>query len=206
LLVWRYEARACLQKALTDKNIAYSETTDSAAFYGPKIDVAFNSLGNKEIVLFTIQLDFQLPLKFEMTYKDKSGNSTNPVIIHRGLMCSYERMLGVLLEKYQGDMPFWLAPVQMQILQLDNSQKEYGESIQTKLQALSFRSSLKIIAKSDLSKQVGNSIKSKTHYIVTIGEKEVPENKVSVRYYKEQNDTQMPFEEFIEKLCKTMLV
>ena len=196
---WK-NAQEYLRNSLKNMYIDFSETTESAAFYAPKIDVVYNGLNNKKIALFTIQLDFQLPSKCNMTYQDEFGKPQIPIVIHRSSVSCYERLLGVLLEKFQGNMPFWLAPIQVQILQFNNASPIYAENVENELSALGYRFCKKIIDKSEISQQIKKAIKEKIHFIVTIGKKEVTENKISVRHCNNENVVMMSILDFIERL------
>ncbi len=177
------QARQYLLTALCSKNITFSENGNSSAFYGPKIDVFFNSYNDKNVSLFTLQLDFQLPPKFNLTYTNEDNKKEYPVVIHRSSMSSYERMLGVLLEKYKGDLPFWLAPLQIKIFIIDMQCIDYGNYIQSNIVKNGFRVKSEIIKNSKLFAKIRDEIVQKTHFIVVIGRNEKEEGNLSVRFY-----------------------
>lgn len=193
------EARQHLSYALSSKNIFYTENGNAAAFYGPKIDVFFKSF-NKDIALFTIQLDFQLAKKFNITYTNEFDQKEHPIIIHRSSVSSYERLLGVLLEKYQGDLPFWLAPIQVKIFIINQMCSNYGKEIEQTLLNNDYRVKSEIINSGELSTKIHEEILQKTHFIVVIGKNEMDQNAISVRFYNNKNIQKIKLNSFLNEL------
>ena len=107
-----------MKKILNKLKIKYVEKDDEAAFYGPKLDLQYKDIYDKEDTLLTIQIDFALPERYDMTYKDKDNKDKRPMIIHRSSTGTTERMMAFLLEKYQGALPLWLSPIQVKILSM----------------------------------------------------------------------------------------
>lgn len=193
------EAIELLSRSLIAKKIKYIENSKVSAFYGPKIDVYFDD-GIKKIALFTIQLDFKLASKFGLTFLNEFNKEKNPVIIHRSSMSSYERLLGVLLEKYRGDLPFWLAPVQVKIFVVNESCFSYGVMVKNDIISKGFRTKIELITKSRLSSKIRNEIFEKTHFIVVIGEREESQKNLSVRYYHNNKFESLEIKHFLKKL------
>lgn len=194
------EARNFLLNSLLKKEIRYVENEKAAAFYGPKIDVFFTNHSGRKTAIFTIQLDFQLAKQFDLTYINHLGEKEYPIIIHRSSMSCYERMLGVLLEKNMGELPFWLAPLQIKIFVLNDIAIEYSNSIKNKLTEYGFRVKSVIVDSNKLSSKIRKEITEKTPFIVVIGEKERHENKLTVRFYKDSQIYNIDFDIFFNKL------
>ncbi len=183
--IWK-TAEEALRKALQEKDIKFSEAKGEAAFYGPKIDfTAHDSLG-RAWQLATIQLDFNMPARFGLTYIDENGKQQTPVMIHRAIMGSYERFLGVLIEHYAGVFPFWLAPVQVIILPISDGQLEYARKVQAQLQAVGTRTELDERSES-IGKKIREAETKKIPMMLIIGKREAEAGTVSIRS-REQGD------------------
>ena len=193
------EARRYLSDTLSNKNIIYTENGNSAAFYGPKIDVFFKSI-HKDIALFTIQLDFQLAKQFQISYKNELNQKEYPIIIHRSSVSSYERLLGVLLEKYQGDLPFWLAPIQVKIFIIDQICFNYGQEVEKNLLDNGFRAKTEVIDRGVLSTKIREETLQKTHFIIVIGKNEMAQKNISVRCYNKNDIKKTNLNCFINEL------
>ena len=193
------EARQYLSYALSSKNIFYTENGNAAAFYGPKIDVFFKSF-NRDIALFTIQLDFQLAKKFNITYTNEFNQKEYPIIIHRSSVSSYERLLGVLLEKYQGDLPFWLAPIQIKIFIITQICFNYGKDVEQKFLNNGFRVESEVISGVELSTKIREETLQKTPFIVVIGKSEMAQNNISVRFNNSNSIQKTDMESFLGEL------
>jgi threonyl-tRNA synthetase len=197
-----WEKSESLMKKILDKiGISYYEAIGEAAFYGPKLDVQSVNVYGKEDTLFTIQIDFALAQRFEMTYVDENGVKQYPYIIHRSSIGCYERTLAMLIEKYAGAFPTWLSPVQVKVISLTDRTKEATEEICTKLKQKG------IFAESDTrNEKVGFKIREaqlfKIPYMLIIGDKEVAENTVSVRSRRDGDIGSMEFERFSEKILE----
>ncbi|MES2014258.1 MAG: threonine--tRNA ligase [Patescibacteria group bacterium] len=167
--------RALLQK----KNIDFKEAVGDAAFYGPKIDImAVDAIG-REWQISTIQLDFNMPGRFKLAYADKDGTEKTPVMIHRALIGSPDRFMGVLIEHYAGAFPLWLAPVQVKILPVSEKHVEYGRSVLTALKDAGVRVEIDD-ADESLGKKIRNSKMEKIPYLFVVGDKEIESGTVSV--------------------------
>ena len=194
---WNFAINA-LKKAVENVGWSYKVMKGEAAFYGPKIDIKVKDVLDREWQISTIQLDFNLPKRFEIKYTDKDGKEKYPFMIHRALLGSIERFFGLLIEYYAGDFPLWLAPIQIVILPIKDSNLNYANQVCERLKNY-FRIE---IWKPDetLSKRILNAEKEKIPYMIIIGDKEEKENTISVRKHKEGDLGNMKLEEFIEKL------
>ena len=174
------EAQSIMQRLLDGNGINYAIGIDEAAFYGPKLDIQIKNVFGKEDTLITIQIDMLLAKKFGMEYVDSNNQLVTPYIIHRTSMGCYERTLALLIEKYAGAFPMWLAPEQIRILPIGDEHIEYAKSVYEKLSAAGLRVEL-----DDSSNTIGYKIRNtqlqKVPYMLIIGAKEMEEGTVSVR-------------------------
>ena len=193
------EAQDALKKILDDLNIKYIEADGEAAFYGPKLDIQIKNVWGKEDTLITIQVDFMLAHKFDMTYVDKDGSKQHPIVIHRTSIGCYERTLALLIEKYAGAFPVWLAPVQAKILPISDAHANYAYDLKNKLESAGMRVEL-----DDRNEKIGYKIREaqlqKIPYMLVVGDKEVESNTVGVRSRKDGDIGQINTEEFIQKI------
>ncbi len=188
-------AENSLANALKERNISYERIEGEAAFYGPKIDIKIEDAIGRIWQLGTIQLDFNLPERFELEYTGEDGQKHRPVMVHRALFGSIERFFGVLVEQFAGAFPFWLAPVQITVLPITDRINDYAESVFKELKQAGFRveSNLK-------SDKIGAKIRDaqihKIPFMIVLGDKELEENKIAVRERKVGDIGQMSLEEF----------
>ena len=204
IAVWD-RAEAALKRIL-DKRYGegnYEINEGDGAFYGPKIDLQMKDALGREWQCGTIQLDFQLPHNFELTYQDSDGVMKEPVVIHRAIFGSLERFIGILIENYKGDFPFWLSPYQVGIVPITTAHNDYAREIEKALTDIGIR------AEADYAdKNMNEKIKSyrllKDPYIIVVGDKEVSERTVSVnvRGVKQQLHG-VPLDRFYD-MCRTM--
>ncbi|MGC9066997.1 MAG: threonine--tRNA ligase [Minisyncoccia bacterium] len=174
------KATKALEKALQEEKIKYLVDKGGGAFYGPKIDIKLKDALQRLWQCTTIQIDFNLPQRFEMFYIDKNGKKQTPIMIHRALLGSIERFMAVLIEHYAGDFPFWLAPVQIEILPVLDKHLAYAKSILKKLKDLDYRAEIDF-SEETLSKRIRNAEINKIPYILVVGDKEIDNNTVAVR-------------------------
>ncbi|MGB9763230.1 MAG: threonine--tRNA ligase [Minisyncoccia bacterium] len=174
------KATKALEKALQEEKIKYLVDKGGGAFYGPKIDIKLKDALQRLWQCTTIQIDFNLPQRFEMFYIDKNGKKQTPIMIHRALLGSIERFMAVLIEHYAGDFPFWLAPVQIEILPVLDKHLAYAKSILKKLKDLDYRAEIDF-SEETLSKRIRNAEINKIPYILVVGDKEINNNTVAVR-------------------------
>jgi len=192
-------ATEALRNALEASSLPYKINEGDGAFYGPKIDFHLEDCIGRTWQCGTIQLDFQMPEKFNLTYVGADGEKHRPVMIHRTIFGSIERFIGILIENYAGAFPVWLAPVQVIILPVSEKQKEYAEKLNKRLEDLNIR------AEADLrSEKVGYKIREaqmqKIPYMLVVGDKEMESGSVSVRDRKEGDIGVMKFEDFLSKI------
>lgn len=195
---WEH-SQSVLKGILDDLGIDYVEADGEAAFYGPKLDIQYKNVWGKEDTIITVQVDFQLAEKFNMSYIDKDGNKVRPVVIHRTSLGCYERTLAMLIEKFAGAFPTWLAPVQVKLLPISDAQVEYSKKVKAEFEKKGLRVEL-----DDRNEKIGYKIREaqleKVPYMLVIGDKEVNENKVSVRSRKEGDIGAVLVDEFISKI------
>ncbi|MBA3789531.1 threonine--tRNA ligase [Patescibacteria group bacterium] len=172
-------AEAMMKEALDELGFSYIEALDEAAFYGPKLDVQAQNVNGKEDTLFTAQIDFLLPQKFDIEYIDSDGKKKRPVMIHRSTIGSLERIFGFLIEHYAGAFPTWLAPVQVRIVPVSEKQVAYGAEILTALRAANIRADIDD-ANESMGKKIRNAKTEKIPYVLVVGDKEIEEQTVSV--------------------------
>ncbi|WAM35532.1 threonine--tRNA ligase [Caldicellulosiruptor acetigenus] len=196
-------------KNILDKlGINYKEAKGEAAFYGPKLDIQFKNVYGKEDTIITIQIDFALAERFDMTYVDRDGQKKRPIIIHRSSIGCYERTLAMLIEKYNGAFPVWLSPVQIRVIPVSDNFNEYAKNVARILKENGFR-----VEEDYRSETVGYKIRDaqlqKIPYMVIVGEKEQKENTVAVRDRKKGDLGSFTIEDFIamvkEKVDKKVI-
>ena len=190
------EAQGVMKKILDDLEISYSVGKGEAAFYGPKLDVQIKNVFGKEDTLITIQIDQFLAEKFGMEYVDKDGQKKNPYIIHRTSVGCYERTLALLIEKYAGAFPLWLAPVQVKLLPIADRHLDYIYEVKKQLEAKGIRCEV-----DDRSEKIGYKIRSaqleKIPYMILVGDKDIENNCISVRHRKQGDLGSMSVEKFL---------
>ncbi len=191
-----------LREVLEELGADYYEAEGEAAFYGPKLDVQVKSAIGHDVTLSTVQLDYQLPERFELTYVSETGEKVRPVVIHRAILGSLDRFIAFLLEETKGVLPLWLAPVQVEIIPVSvEHQGEYGEEILRKLKSEGIRVEL-----DSRNEKVGYKMREaqtmKIPYSVVIGDNEKKDNLVTYRKHGSDEKTTVSIEEFIELLKK----
>jgi len=194
------KAQAMLKEAMDDLGVEYFEAEGEAAFYGPKLDVQVKTALGKEETLSTVQLDFLLPEKFDLTYVGEDGKQHRPVVIHRGVVSTMERFVAFLIEEYKGAFPTWLAPVQVQVIPVSpDAHFDYAKQVVDQLKASGFRVEL-----DKRDEKIGYKIREaqmqKIPYMLVVGDNEIENNSVNVRKYGEQKSETIPFEDFKAKL------
>ncbi|MBI4656267.1 MAG: threonine--tRNA ligase [Elusimicrobia bacterium] len=186
-------------KALKEGNLEYKHVPDEAAFYGPKIDVEIWSAIGREFTLATNQVDFAIPARFGLVYKDKDGLEKTPLCIHRAPLGTHERFIGFLIEHYAGNFPTWLAPVHVKILNITSMEEDYVKEIHSKLAAKNIRAELDV--KPDtIGLKVRNAVMAKPAYILIAGKKEKSAGVVSLRLRNGKNISGINMEEFIKNI------
>ena len=195
-------AEAKLESALQHKGIAYKLNPGDGAFYGPKIDFKMKDSIGRIWQCGTIQLDFNLPTRFEMSYIGSDGEKHEPVMIHRAMYGSLERFIGILIEHYAGAFPVWLAPVQVKVLTISQEQVSYAEEVVAKLQEVGIRVEL-----DTREEKIGYKIREangekKIPVQLVLGKNEMANNEVNVRRFGSQDSTTMLLDDFIKEIVK----
>ena len=190
------KSESALRKILQDSGAEFYEAKGEAAFYGPKIDVQVRSALGHDVTLSTVQLDYQLPEKFELEYIDENNERVRPVVIHRAILGSLDRFVAFLLEETKGVLPLWLAPVQMEILPISDKFIDKCKDVEMELKKQGFRVEL-----DERNEKIGYKIRSaisqKIPYILVMGENEINNGTVSVRVSGTNESKEMKIEEFI---------
>ncbi len=199
-VVWD-KAEEALKNVVKTTGWKYKEEEGEAAFYGPKLDFVFKDVLGRDWQLSTIQLDFNLPERFGLEYVDSAGKSARPVVIHRAILGSTERFLGIMIEHFGGAFPLWLSPTQALILPVSDKFSTYGEEIKKTLLNAGFRVSLDGRNES-LGKKIREGKLKKIPYLVVVGEKEESSKSLSVESRDNGNLGVMTTEEFIALLAK----
>lgn len=189
-----------LRTVLDEEGIAYVEAIDEAAFYGPKLDIQVKSAIGHEFTLSTVQLDFLLPERFDLTYIDEDGTKQRPVVIHRGVISTMERMTAHLIEEYKGAFPLWLAPEQVRIIPVSPAVHEtYARMLNEMLLDKKMRTSVDW-RDEKLGYKIREAQTEKVSYTLILGDAEVEAQTVSFRLYGEQKTTTLSQEAFIDLL------
>ena len=188
-----------MRNILDHLEIDYVEADDEAAFYGPKLDIQFKNVHGKEDTIITVQIDFALAERFDMTYIDKNGEKKRPYIIHRSSIGCYERTLAMLIEKYAGAFPTWLSPVQAKILPLSDKYNDYAEKVTKALKDKGIRVECDYRAEK-IGYKIREARLERTPYILVVGEKEAANNQVSVRSRKNDDEGAMDLNAFVDRI------
>lgn len=188
-----------MRNILDHLNIDYVEADDEAAFYGPKLDLQFKNVHGKEDTIITVQIDFALAERFDMSYIDKNGEKKRPYIIHRSSLGCYERTLAMLIEKYAGAFPTWLSPVQAKILPLSDKYNDYAEKVSKALKDKGIRVECDYRAEK-IGYKIREARLERTPYILVVGEKEAENNTVSVRSRKNDDEGAMDLNAFVDRI------
>ena len=174
------KAESSLKKALESNNINFSVNPGDGAFYGPKIDFSLKDSLGRVWQLGTIQLDFSMPGRLDASYIDSNGNKDVPVMIHRAILGSLERFVGILIEHYSGNLPLWLSPTQVMILNITDSQRDYTSSLNEALLRSGIRSECDL-TNEKIGYKIRNHAMTRVPYMLIVGEKELENKTVSVR-------------------------
>ncbi|ARB38080.1 threonine--tRNA ligase [Bacillus subtilis] len=193
------KAQSMLKEAMDEIGHDYYEAEGEAAFYGPKLDVQVKTAIGKEETLSTVQLDFLLPERFDLTYIGEDGKQHRPVVIHRGVVSTMERFVAFLIEEHKGALPTWLAPVQFQVIPVSPAvHLDYAKKVQERLQ----REGLRVEVDSR-DEKIGYKIREaqmqKIPYMLVVGDQEAENGAVNVRKYGEQNSETISLDEFVKK-------
>lgn len=193
------KAEADLREALQSENIEFGIKEKDGAFYGPKIDVNIKDVFGRSWQVATIQLDFQLPGRFNCEYVAENGCPETPVMIHAAIFGSFERMIGILIEHFGGAFPLWLAPVQLTVLPIADRHLEYSKKILDQLSERGLRANI-----DDRSESIGKKIREaemqKVPYMLIVGDKEIESEKIAVRRYGKEDLGQLSLQELYKEM------
>ena len=195
------KVQGVMKNILDNLGIDYTEADGEAAFYGPKLDVQIKNVYGKEDTLVTIQIDFQLAKRFEMVYTDSDGEKKYPYVIHRTSLGCYERTLALVIEKYAGALPLWMAPVQASILSMTDRSEEYCKKLWADLLDEGIRPSLDLRSEK-MGRKIRDAQLEKVPYMLIIGDKEIETGTVAVRDRKLGDIGVMSVEDFIKRVKK----
>lgn len=191
---WK-QATESLKKAIEAEGLEYEVDEGGGAFYGPKIDLKIKDALGREWQMTTIQFDFNLPERFDMTFVDRDGKEKRPYMVHRALLGSIERFFGVLVEHYGGAFPVWLAPVQARVIPVAEAFNDYASSVKKELTAAGFRAEADL-GEDRLNAKIRNAQNEKIPYMLVVGEKEQQSGTVTVRRRTGKQQDEMGLEEF----------
>ncbi|MDD1372069.1 threonine--tRNA ligase [Metamycoplasma hyosynoviae] len=196
--MWEH-AENDLRKVLKELKIKYTEFKGEAAFYGPKIDFQVKTALGKIITMSTLQLDFLLPNKFEMHYVDDNEQQQTPVLIHRGLIGTYERFIATIIEQTKGNLPYWLSPRQVCIIPITDEQNKYCEELYKEL--LNMDVNVTLDTKNErMNKKIRDAQILKTKYLIIVGKSEIENKSLAIREFGSEKTTIYTKEEFFKKL------
>lgn len=201
------KAEGAIRRAVQTLGMEHFEGIGEAAFYGPKLDFIFRDALNREWQLGTVQVDYNLPERFDLEYVAEDGSRKRPVMIHRAPFGSLERLIGILIEEYVGDFPFWLAPVQVRIVQVNETLFPYAKEVADKMRLLGIRAEADTSG-DRMNKQIRNAEKAKIPIIAVVGDKEVETNSLSMRIRAAGGNSAdlgaMPVTEVIERMQRAI--
>jgi len=190
-----------MREILNHLGIEYTEAVGEAAFYGPKLDLQIKNVHGKEDTIITAQIDFSLAERFGMTYVDKDGQEKYPYVIHRTSIGCYERTLALLIEKYAGAFPVWLAPVQVKLLPISEKYHDYADEVYAELKKNNIRVEVDYRAEK-IGYKIREARNERAPYILVVGEKEAENKEVAVRSRKNGDEGSVALNNFIERVLK----
>jgi len=188
-----------LENALNNKKLDFEVDPGEGVFYGPKIDIKIKDSIGRYWQVSTVQVDFNLPERFDISYIEEDGQRHQPIMLHRALMGSLERFFGCLVEHYAGAFPLWLAPVQVVLLPITDNHMGYADEVAQRLEELGIR-----VEKDLRNEKIGFKIREaqlqKIPYMVVLGDKEVDSQTLAVRKRRSKETRTLDFESFLEEL------
>ncbi len=198
--VWE-KAESALEKAAKENELNYKRVEGEAAFYGPKLDFMFKDAIGREWQLATIQCDFNLPERFDLSFTNEKGEKERPVVIHRAVSGSLERFMGVMIEHYAGNFPLWLSPVQIKIVPVRENHNDIAKQVGDELKANGFRVDCDM-NEGNMGGKIRDAKNKKIPYTIIIGDKDIAVNKITVENRDKGQLGQMDLKEFIEKIIE----
>jgi threonyl-tRNA synthetase len=197
------KATNALTNALQKEGISHKIQDKEGAFYGPKIEVKIQDAMEREWQCGTVQIDFNMPHNFDLSFINSKGEKERPVMVHQAIYGSFERIFAIILEHYKGLLPFWLCPVQVRALPITNAQQEYAHEIINSLKAAGIRADMD--ASGDpLSGQIKNAQAEKIPWMLVLGKKETELNVVTLRHRDGKQELNLPLNQIIEKAHELM--
>lgn len=194
--VWEVATNA-LKEALDENGYKYGIDEGGGAFYGPKIDIKITDALKRKWQCGTIQVDFNLPERFDLAYIDENNEKQQPVMLHRAILGSFERFIGILIEHTAGELPFFIAPTGVGIVPINDKHFDYAKKIALELRKLEVDS--EILSKNEtLNKRIRTAEKAHIPYILVIGDEEVEKNSVALRDRRARTQSNLSFDEFIK--------
>lgn len=198
------KTQTIMKNILEHMKLDYVEADDEAAFYGPKLDIQFKNVHGKEDTLFTVQIDFALAERFNMTYIDQNGDKQYPYIIHRSSIGCYERTIAMLIEKYAGAFPTWMSPVQVKVLPISDKYTEYANKVISSLTEKGIRTEGDFRAEK-IGYKIREARLERSPYILVVGEQEAKDNTVAVRSRKNGDEGSLDLLEFENRILKEII-
>ncbi|TAF04218.1 MAG: threonine--tRNA ligase [Nostocales cyanobacterium] len=200
--VWD-KAEGAIRRAVQELGMDYFEGIGEAAFYGPKLDFIFSDALDREWQLGTVQVDYNLPERFDLEYVAEDGSRKRPVMIHRAPFGSLERLIGILIEEYAGDFPLWLAPIQIRLLPVGDLQLDFTKEVAAKMVALGIRAEVDLSG-DRLGKLIRNAEKDKIPVMAVVGAKEVESNSLSIRTRASGELGAISVDEVVDKITEAI--
>jgi len=200
--VWEMATEG-IKEALTENDLPYTIDEGGGAFYGPKIDIKITDALGRKWQCGTVQVDFNLPRRFEAEYVGEDNERHNPVMIHRAILGSFERFIGILTEHYAGEFPFFLAPTQVVIIPISDVHVDYAKKLQAEFMFKDIDADVSSKNES-LNKRVRNAEKQRVPYVLIVGDEEVENSAVAVRDRREKEQYNLSFDEFMLKLTQQL--
>lgn len=192
-------AQKALEESVKKLGISYEIDEGGGAFYGPKIDIKIEDAIGRQWQCSTIQFDFNLPERFDMTYINNKGEKERPIMIHRALMGSLERFFGVLVEHFAGKFPFWLAPVQVKVLTIHSSGETYAKELETQLQKAMIRTELDT-SNEKIGYKIRQAVSEKVPYFIVIGKQEIETQTIALRTRDSQETRSLTVSQFLDEI------
>ncbi|MCK5319777.1 threonine--tRNA ligase, partial [Candidatus Parcubacteria bacterium] len=192
-----------LRKVAKDKKLNFTEEEGEAAFYGPKLDFKLKDCIGREWQCSTLQFDFNLPERFNMTYVNSKGDNEKPYVLHRALFGSFERFLALLIEQYAGNFPVWLSPVQVKIISVGENHIEYCQKLADKFKLQGIRVEIDISSET-VGNKIRKSIKEKNPYMLVVGDKEINSDNLMVRDRGSEEIRKIKHNDFIDEIKEKM--
>ena len=197
--MWEH-ATESLRRALEERHLTYDIDEGGGAFYGPKIDIKIEDALGREWQCTTVQFDFNLPERFDLNFMDADGGRSRPYMVHRAILGSLERFLGVLIEHYAGAFPLWLAPTQAMVIPIADRHQGYADSVKEQLEAAGYR--VEVDGRSErMNLKIRNAQLQKIPYMLVVGDREQEDGAVAVRTREGGNLGAIPVEELLERLA-----